>query len=140
MNKKTRLISGVLIIIVLLGYLVFSSGVTANQYEVSAAVAAREQLEGKVIIVNGTLVQGSEQWDGLNRKLTFKMTDGAATMDVVFTGDKPDIPTENVQIQTVVTGQFNNSRFDAFRMLTKCPSKYESGGTVYATPTANGRK
>lgn len=134
MNKKTRLISGVLIVIVLLGYLVFSSGVTANQYEVSSAVTSKHQLEGKIIIVNGTIVQGSEQWDGLNRKFTFKMTDGTATMDVIFTGDKPDIPPEAQNIQAVVTGQFNNTRFEAFRMLTKCPSKYESGGTVYATP------
>lgn len=133
MNKKQRLIFGVSIVIVLLGYLSFN-GLESNQYEVSEAVAARENLTGKVIIVNGSLVPGTDNWDPLNRTLTFKMTDGTATLDVVFTGDKPDIPPEAANIQVVATGQFNNNKFDAFRMLTKCPSKYEAEDPVYVSP------
>lgn len=125
MNKKNRLILGVSIVAVLLVYLLFSSGVAANQYEVREAVAARHALAGKIIIVNGSMVAGSDHWDALNRTLTFKLTDGRATIDVVYTGDKPNLPPEATDIQAVVTGQFNNNVFDAFRMLTKCPSKYE---------------
>ncbi|MCZ7380217.1 MAG: cytochrome c maturation protein CcmE, partial [Candidatus Methanoperedens sp.] len=66
--------------------------------------------------------------------LTFKMTDGIATLDVVYTGDKPDLPPEATDIQAVVTGQFNNNVFEAFRMLTKCPSKYESNNSIYTPP------
>ena len=124
MNKKNRLLLGVTIIVVLLGYLLLTSG-TSNQYEVSGAVAAKETLSGKVIIVNGSLVKGTDQWDPLTKTLTFKMTDGIATMDVIYIGDKPNMPAEVVDIQTIVTGQFNGNRFEAFRMLTKCPSKYE---------------
>jgi cytochrome c-type biogenesis protein CcmE len=53
------------------------------------------------------------------------MTDGIATMDVVYIGDKPNMAAEAVSIQAIVTGQFKNNVFEAFRMLTKCPSKYE---------------
>ena len=134
MNKKNRLLLGVSIIVVLLGYLLLTSG-TSNQYEVSGAVAAKENLTGKVIIVNGSLVKGTDNWDPLTKTLTFKMTDGIATMDVVYIGDLPNMPAEVVDIQTIVTGQFNGNRFDAFRMLTKCPSKYEGENSFGANNT-----
>ncbi len=136
MNKKNRLIIGVSVVAVLLVYLVFSSGVATNQYEVGDAAAARDTLAGKIIIVNGSMVAGSDHWDALNRTLTFKLTDGKATIDVVYTGDKPNLPPEATDVQAVVTGQFSNNVFEAFRMLTKCPSKYEGGNSVYPTATA----
>lgn len=134
MNKKNKLLTGVSIIVVLLLYLALSTG-SSNQYEVSGAVADRENLTEKIIIVNGSMVAGSDKWDALNRTLTFKMTDGIATMDVIYIGDKPNVPPEATDIQTIVTGQFNGTVFKSFRMLTKCPSKYEAGNNVYVTPT-----
>lgn len=132
MNKKNRLILGISIIVVLMGTLALMTA--SNQYEVSEAVAAQGNLTGKVIIVNGSMVPGTDNWDALNRTLTFKMTDGIATLDVVYKGDKPDLPPEATDIQAVVTGQFNNTVFVAFRMLTKCPSKYESNNSIYTPP------
>lgn len=86
-------------------------------YEVSEAVAMQDNLAGKVIFVNGTFVIGTEKWDNLNQILTFKMTDGKTTIDVVYKGDKPYIPSEATQ--TVVTGQFNNGVLEAFKMITR---------------------
>jgi len=134
MNKKNRLILGVSIIVVLLGSLFYYTN-TSKIYEVSEAVAAKESLTGKVITINGSMVPGSDNWDSLNRTLTLKMTDGIATLDVVYTGDKPDLPPEATNIQAVVTGKFNNNVFEAFNMLTKCPSKYESNASIYTSPT-----
>ncbi|VVB87647.1 Cytochrome c-type biogenesis protein CcmE [uncultured archaeon] len=125
MNKKQRLIFGVAIIIALLGYLAYM-GVASNQYEVSEAVAAKEKLAGKIILVNGSLITGTDKWDPLSRTLTFKMTDGTTTIDVNYTGEKPDIPPGYTNIQVVATGQFDNNEFKAYKMLTKCPSKYEA--------------
>jgi len=124
MNKKNRLLLSVSIIAVLLGYL-FLTQETSQQYEVSEAFAARETFAGKPITVNGTLVPGTDYWDPSTKTLTFKMTDGITTMDVVYTGDKPNMAAEAVSIQVIVTGRFDNDMFRAFRMLTKCPSKYE---------------
>ena len=125
MNKKHRLIFGVSIVVVLLGYLAFI-GVESNNYEVSQAVAAKDTLAGKMIVVNGTLVPGTDNWDALNRTLTFKMTDGIATIDVIYTGVKPEIPPEYTNINVIATGNFDNNVFKAYKMLTKCPSKYEA--------------
>ncbi len=133
MNKKKRLILGVSIIAVLLGSLFYYTN-TSKIYEVSEAVAAQGNLTGKVIMINGSMVPGTDNWDALNRTLTLKMTDGIATLDVVYTGDKPDLPPEATNIQAVVTGKFNNNVFEAFNMLTKCPSKYESNASIYTPP------
>lgn len=134
MNKKKRLILGTSVVVVLLGYLALSSGVATNQYDVGKAASASETLKGNIITVNGSIVKGSDHWDSLNRTLIFKLTDGNATIDVVYTGDKPDLPPDASNIQAMVTGEFNNnSVFESFRMLTKCPSKYASGGSVYTT-------
>lgn len=126
MNKKHRLILGVSIVVVLLGFLVFN-GVESKRYEVSEAVAAKANLTGKIIDVNGTLIPNSNQWDALNRTLTLKMTDGLTTIDVMYLGENIDVPPGYENIQVIATGQFNNSLFVAIRKpLTKCPSKYEA--------------
>ena len=136
MNKKTRLLFGVSIIVILLGYIGYMQ-LTADSslFEVSSALAAKEKLGDKPITVNGTLVPGTDKWDPGTKTLTFKMTDGFKTMDVVYIGDKPNMPAEAVSIQTIVTGQFNNNVFQAFRMLTKCPSTYEGNSVLDTSNT-----
>jgi len=136
MKKKQRLILGVSIIIVLL-IILFKMGVPSNTYEVSQAVSNKANLTDEVILINGTMVTGSDNWDSFNRTLTFKLTDGIATIDVIFTGDKPNLPEQGEDennVQAVVTGQFdNNDVFRAYQMLTKCPSKYEGGQNMTDT-------
>ncbi len=133
MYKKQRFILGVSVIIVLLASLVIM-GVPSNTYEVSQAVANKVNLTDKVILINGTMVTGTDNWDSFNRTLTFKLTDGIATIDVIYTGDKPNLPEQGEDennVQAVVTGQFdNNDVFRAYQMLTKCPSKYEGGQKI----------
>lgn len=137
MKKKQRFILGVSVVIVLLAYLVII-GVPSSNYEVSQAIADKANLTDKVILINGTMVQGTDKWDSLNRTLTFKLTDGISTIDVVFTGDKPNLPPQEDNennVQAVVTGKFDeNDLFRAYQMLTKCPSKYE--GSKNLTDTA----
>jgi cytochrome c-type biogenesis protein CcmE len=130
MNKKTRLLFGVSIIVILLGYMGYMQLTTETSFfDVSGAMAAKEKLGDKPITVNGTLVLGTDTWDSATKTLVFKMTDGIATMDVVYTGDKPNMPAGAVTI-VIVTGQFNNNVFEAFRMFTKCPSTYEGNGVI----------
>lgn len=139
MNKKNRLLLGVSIIVILLGYMGYMQLTSESSlFEVSGALAAKEKLGDKPITVNGTLVPGTDKWDPATKTLTFKMTDGVGTMNVVYIGDKPNMPAETVSIQTIVTGQFNNNVFQAFRMLTKCPSTYE-GDSIIDTSKATSK-
>lgn len=133
MNKKQRFILGVSVVIVLLAYLVII-GVPSSNYEVSQAIADKEKLTDKVILINGKIVRGTDNWDSFNRTLTFKLTDGIATIDVIYTGEKPNLPPQGEDennVQAVVTGKFDdNDVFRAYQMLTKCPSKYEGSETL----------
>ncbi len=55
------------------------------------------------------------------------MTDGIATIDVLYQGENIDVPPEYNNVGVVVTGQFNDTLFVAIKKpLTKCPSKYEA--------------
>jgi len=138
MNKKNRLLLGVSIIVILLGYMGYMQLTSESSlFDVSGALAAKEKLGDRPITVNGTLVPGTDTWDPATQILTFKMTDGVATMDVVYHGDKPNMPAETVSIQTIVTGQFNNNVFQAFRMLTKCPSTYEGKSVINTSNTGS---
>ncbi len=130
MNKKHRFVFGFSVVAILLGYLLLTSGVLSNQYEVSEAVAAKQNLTDRVIIVNGSVVLGTEKWDALNRTFTFKLTDGIETIDVIYTGERPNIPPDYTSIQAVVTGRFNDSVFESYKMLTKCPSKYDAADNI----------
>jgi cytochrome c-type biogenesis protein CcmE len=135
MKKKQRFILGVSVVIVLLAYLVII-GVPSSNYEVSQAIADKANLTDKVILINGTMVQGTDKWDSFNRTLTFKLTDGISTIDVVYTGDKPNLPpqAEENTVQAIVTGKFDdNDVFKAYQMLTKCPSKYEGSNKITDT-------
>jgi len=136
MNKKQRFILGVSVIIVLLAYLVII-GVPSSNYEVSQAVLDKANLTDKVILINGSMVQGTDKWDSYNRTLTFKLTDGITTINVIFTGDKPNLPPQEdneSNVQAVVTGKFDkNDEFRAYQMLTKCPSKYEGSNKITDT-------
>lgn len=136
MNKKQRFILGISVIIVLLAYLVII-GVPSSNYEVSQAIADKANLTDKVILINGTMVQGTDIWDSYNRTLSFKLTDGITTIYVIYAGDKPNLPPQEdneSNVQAVVTGKFDeNDVFMAYQMLTKCPSKYEGSNKITDT-------
>lgn len=135
MKKKEKTILGIVVIVVLLGFLVLNA-VSSSDYSVSAAVAARDNptdnLTGKVVRINGSMVPDTIKWDAYNRTLAFKLTDGDSTIDVIYQGNKPNLPEDSneTNIQAVVTGKFNNEVFESFEMITKCPSKYEEGAVV----------
>ena len=130
MNKKQKLVLGVSIVVLMLGFLIFTTTMNSSMYEVRDAVAAKQNLTDKVIIINGTMVTDTENWVPEKHTFTFKLTDGIETIGVIFTGEKPNISPQEVNdtntIQAVVTGQFDKDVFKAYKMLTKCPSKYEA--------------
>lgn len=97
-------------------------GTESNQYEVSEAIRAKEKIADRTIGINGSLVTGSDHWEVFNHTLTFKMTDGASTIDVVYRGEKPDIQCTNIQVHA--TGQFEGDSFKARNLWISAYSKY----------------
>ncbi len=118
---ETRIIIGAIVIIFVfvLGYSTVSSYLV--RYKTVSEVAL-ENPNG-ILWINGTIVSGS--FTSLNTgEYTFVITDGISQMNVSFTGELPSsLGTES---QVVLLGAFRNSIFHATKMITKCPTKYES--------------
>ncbi len=102
--------------------LIALDGTELNQYDVSEAISAKEKIADRTIIINGSLVTGSDHWEVFNHTLTFKMTDGESTIDVVYRGEKPDLQCTNIQIRA--TGQFEGDTFKTQNLWILAPSKY----------------
>ena len=97
-------------------------GTESNLYEVSKAISEKDKIADRTISINGSLVTGSDHWEVFNHTLTFKMTDGASTIDVVYRGEKPDLQCTNIQVRA--TGQFEGDTFKARNLWILSYPKY----------------
>ena len=68
------------------------------------------------LVESGTLVRGQGE------TITFKVTDGGASIPVTFTGVLPDLFAEGQGM--VATGRFENGTFDATEILAKHDETY----------------
>ncbi len=123
MNK---LVIGAAIILVCLaiGFKVISSSEYVNQMKyVSEVLANKGYYSQHEVQVYGVIVQGSFKRVA-PRSYSFQLTDGNATIKVNYIGELPGSFKENERV--VVVGKFNGDVFKAYKLLTKCPSKYEA--------------
>jgi cytochrome c-type biogenesis protein CcmE len=72
--------------------------------------------------VNGTVVPGSIQQDGI--ETAFTITDGTTQMTIVTEDPLPDTFKDNSEV--VARGAYDGSSFEATEVLAKCPSKFKA--------------
>ncbi len=89
---------------------------------VSEALAARPDATQEDVRVNGKVVPGSIERDGL--ETTFALSDGSATMTVVT--DRPLPDTFRAESDVIAKGSFDGDAFTASEVLAKCPSKFKA--------------
>jgi len=80
------------------------------------------------------VLPGSIQRDMGGRQVSFVMTDGATSYNVVYRGITPDTFTDEVDV--VVEGRLGrDGTFRATTLLAKCASRYENAPDKYkSTP------
>lgn len=124
LNRKL-LIAG-LVLLAAVGVLIYMSMrgnvasyfVTVGQLDQQAA-----QVNGKTVRVGGNVLPGSIHTGGIDQPMTFTVTDGTHQLPVTYSGDVPDIFTNNTQV--VIEGTYHDGGvFQASTLLTKCPSKF----------------
>jgi cytochrome c-type biogenesis protein CcmE len=124
-NPKFAIAAAVLVLAV--GYLMFTSAqsTSASFFDTVSELEARSSsIDGELVRVGGDVVQNSIEIDGVAGPVYFEITDGEATLAVVFDGQVPDIFDEH--IQAVVEGTYHaDGIFQADTVLTKCPSRFE---------------
>lgn len=121
-QRMLRLFIGLAVLSTLLVIALSTAGF-ASPYRYVSEVAGQEKFRSLEVQMAGKIVNGSYTRDGQNH--TFLMTDGVATLRVVYPGLLPGAWDPNGS--AVVTGRLAApGLFEARGLLAKCPSKYEN--------------
>jgi cytochrome c-type biogenesis protein CcmE len=128
MNTTVRIVIVSLVVVASVAYLILS-GVkqTGLQYMTVTELATVEEApKAGGFRLDGLVAAGTIAYDQKRPRLTFQMTDGKEAIHVVYDGLMPDAFAEGRDV--VVEGTFRHSdrTLHASKLVTKCPSKYES--------------
>ena len=131
-NKKLKFIIGGVIIVAVIVYLMISSISNSGAYYITVSDLNNQAASaiGKKVRVEGTIVQGSEDWDATNLLLKFKMEDPSGEQIVVsFDGSRPSNFARATE--AIVEGELqSDGTFKADNLMLKCPSRYEEAPDV----------
>ncbi|MBM4762633.1 cytochrome c maturation protein CcmE [Bacillus sp. B15-48] len=126
MSKNTKIIAALTLMFVAFGIITFASMPTAGSKEITITeiVENSQQYDGDYIMTEGLLNKESIQWNADDIELHFEIFDANETaLPVFYKGVRPDNFTDDVIV--IVEGFMNDGVFEAEKVLTKCPSKYE---------------
>ena len=128
MSKNKKIITGLIMGAAALAIMLFASMPSANSKEISIAdlIKDSEKYEGEYLMTQGLLRADTIQWDDDNIQLDFEIVDeNDLALPVYHKGIKPDNFSEGIIV--IVEGFLNEQGvFEAEKVRTKCPSKYES--------------
>lgn len=116
-------------------------GNTGYQLNISEILRQGKALDGRYLLVEGSLVKGTVQFDSRKIELRFTVTDGKSRMPVVYQGVAPD-NLDYPEAQIILKGKYDASSavFQASEVQTRCPSKYEAAdGSDPKSRPAGGR-
>lgn len=129
-GPRLKLIIGVIVLTLAIGYLVFSSVSSSSAYymTIGELKAAGASLGDRKVRVAGVLVGDTVKWDARQIQLDFVITDGREQLAVSYKGARPDMFRDGAE--TVVEGAYSDGLFRATNLLLKCPSKYEEAASA----------
>jgi cytochrome c-type biogenesis protein CcmE len=135
MNARVKFLIGGVVILGSAGVLMANAIKQTGEYyltpqELETRVAADPSFVGTGVKVGARVVSGSIVRAPSGREVSFKVTDGARTVPVVYRGIAPDTFTDGVDV--VVEGRLgSDGTFHATTLLAKCASRYENAPEKY---------
>ena len=123
-RRAKVLIGGGIVVLVLVGLVTWAMGREGSTafYLTVSEVTARGEGAGAAVRVNGTVVPGSIDTQGL--RTDFRITDGTQEMSVTTESPMPDTFRDHSEV--VALGRYESSSFLATQVLAKCPSKFKA--------------
>jgi cytochrome c-type biogenesis protein CcmE len=126
--RRKRFLVAALVVMAAAGTLIYIGVRGSSMYYMTLAEMKErgDTIYGDKIRLGATVVGGSIESgaDGITR---FTVTDGATQLPVSYRGGLPDAFADGADV--VLQGKLTPSgTFEASSLLTKCPSKYKSGG------------
>jgi len=134
MLARTKFVMGAGLITVSVGYLMASGIKDTGVYfvtptELAEKVKADPSIHDVGVRMGARVVSGSIMRDVADQTITFEVTDGQQTYQVVYRGIAPD--TFDDDIDVVVEGRLMpDGTFRATTLLAKCGSRYEAQPTA----------
>jgi cytochrome c-type biogenesis protein CcmE len=124
LTGKGKFLVGGLIIVLTVGYLIFTAARGSAAYYVTVGELANQGSSSRNVRVVGNVIGESIVWEARDQRLQFELTDGSGLLPVSYRGARPDMFRDGAEV--VVEGKLNpEGTFEAQSMLLKCPSKYE---------------
>lgn len=123
-RSRNRLIIITAILIVVVAFFVYQSSFgTYSYYKTVTELQNDPSLIGVKVRVGGIVVKDSLKRDA--KGYHFLISDKAQTMQINYDGVMPQTFGEGIQV--VAEGTYrSNSQLDAKKIITKCPTKYQS--------------
>ncbi|MBA3349849.1 MAG: cytochrome c maturation protein CcmE [Actinobacteria bacterium] len=125
-QRRTKFLVGTAVVALtlfgLVGWAMSRPGSTSFYLEVSELDAGGPLPSAQEYRVNGRVVPGSVEQQGL--ETSFALTDGRADVTVVTTEPLPD--TFKDRSDVVARGRYDGRTFTASEVLAKCPSKFKA--------------
>jgi cytochrome c-type biogenesis protein CcmE len=134
MLARTKFVMGAGLITVSVGYLMASGIKDTGVYfvtptELAEKVKADPSIHDVGVRMGARVVSGSIMRDVADQTITFDVTDGQQTYQVVYRGIAPDTFDDDVDV--VVEGRLMpDGTFRATTLLAKCGSRYEAQPTA----------
>ena len=128
MNTTVKILIVSLVVIGSVTYLILS-GVkqTGMQYMTVTELAQMERApKAGGFRLDGIVAAGSIQYDQKEPRLRFRMTDGKEAVNVIYDGLMPDAFADGRDVVVEGTFRHTDRTLHATKLVTKCPSKYES--------------
>jgi len=124
LGNRRRLAVAVVVVVGALGYLLYQGLGNATVYFKTAdeAVAEKAQLGIRRFRIEGTVLPGSIRSDG--RAVAFKIGQNGVTVDVLHTGDQPQLFKESTPV--VLEGRWDGTHFASDRIMVKHSEDYKS--------------
>jgi cytochrome c-type biogenesis protein CcmE len=127
MSKNKKIVVGLSLAAVAFVIMMFSTMPSAGSKEITIADLSKNgsKYEGDYIMTQGLLNKESVKWDADKLELRFELyEEGQGTLQVFHKGIKPDNFSEDVIV--LVEGFIQKDGvFEAEKVQTKCPTKYE---------------
>jgi len=102
----------------------FSQNVQVS-YETSFANLIEEEVVDRQLMLVGLADPDSVQWDSSLQELSFYLTDGEYSIPVVY--NKPISTVMDLdEVEIMVEGYYREGVFNANKLQTRCPSKYDA--------------
>jgi cytochrome c-type biogenesis protein CcmE len=123
-RSRNRLIIVTLVLAVVIGFLLYQSSIGSYSYYKTVSELKNDpSLIGVAVRVGGIVVKDSLERDSSGYH--FLISDKAGTIKINYDGVMPQTFGEGIQVVAEGTYQ-SNSQLDANKIITKCPTKYQS--------------